>query len=90
MKGPPLKDGTVPSFKTTMSPAKDSGTSRPAAAGGRRKLSTSERELLREVLRALREIRYGSVILTVHDGHLVEIQKNERIRRASTTTRESA
>ncbi len=33
-----------------------------------RDLSASERELLREVALALRAIRYGSVVLTVHDG----------------------
>ncbi len=46
-------------------------------------LSSSEREFLQEVLSALRAIRYGSVILTVHDGHIVEIQKTERIRRGT-------
>jgi len=40
-----------------------------------------EAELLREFVRALRTIRYGSVILTLHDGRIVEIQKTERIRR---------
>ena len=44
------------------------------------KLSEEERNLLQEVLRALRELRYGSVVLTVHDGHLVEVQKTQRIR----------
>ena len=47
-------------------------------------LSTSERELLREVALALRSIRYGSVVLTVHDGRIVELNKTERIRRNST------
>ena len=46
-------------------------------------MSLTERELLQEVLRALRVIRYGSVVLTVHDGNVVEIQKIERIRKAS-------
>ena len=40
-----------------------------------------EQELLREFVRALRTIRYGSVVLTLHDGRIVEIQKTERIRR---------
>jgi hypothetical protein len=44
-------------------------------------LSTSERELLREVALALRTIRYGSVVLTVHDGRIVEMNKTERIRK---------
>lgn len=44
-------------------------------------LSASERELLREVALALRGIRYGSVVLTVHDGRIVELNKTERIRK---------
>jgi len=48
-----------------------------------RDLSTSERELLREVALALRSIRYGSVVLTVHDGRIVELNKTERIRKSS-------
>jgi len=46
-------------------------------------LSASERELLREVARALRSIRYGSVVLTVHDGRIVEMSKTERVRKSS-------
>jgi len=46
-------------------------------------LSASERELLREVAIALRGIRYGSVVLTVHDGRIVELNKTERIRKSS-------
>lgn len=45
-------------------------------------LSASERELLREVTLALRGIRYGSVVLTVHDGRIVELNKTERIRKS--------
>jgi hypothetical protein len=47
-------------------------------------LSVNERELLREVALALRGIRYGSVVLTVHDGRIVELNKTERIRKSST------
>jgi hypothetical protein len=43
--------------------------------------SQSERELLKELAVAIREIRYGSVVLTIHDGRLVEVSKTERIRR---------
>ena len=46
-------------------------------------LSTEERQLLKEVLLALRKIRYGSVVLTVHEGRLVEISRTERLRRGS-------
>ena len=45
-----------------------------------RNLSQSEVELLKELVRSLRTLRYGSVNLTVHDGRLVEIQKIEKIR----------
>jgi hypothetical protein len=44
-------------------------------------LSEEERELVNELVHALRTIRYGSIALTVHDGRLVEIQKTEKIRR---------
>ena len=43
--------------------------------------STRERDLLQEVAAAVREIRYGSVVLTIHDGRIVELTKTERIRR---------
>jgi hypothetical protein len=43
-------------------------------------LSPDELALLRDVIVALRSLRYGSVNLTVHDGRLVEIQKVEKIR----------
>ncbi|HXN17164.1 MAG TPA: YezD family protein [Candidatus Binatus sp.] len=44
-------------------------------------LSEQERELLHELVRGLRAVRYGSISLTVHDGRLVEINKTEKIRR---------
>jgi hypothetical protein len=44
-------------------------------------LSKEERDLLHELVCALRSIRYGSIALTVHDGRLVEIHKTEKIRR---------
>ena len=47
-----------------------------------RELSTSERELLKEVALAVRGIRYGSVLLTIHEGRIVELSKTERIRRS--------
>jgi hypothetical protein len=62
---------------------------RPAAADGNgsgvqdfaEALWAREGELLGELVRALRTIRYGSIILTIHDGRIVEIHKTERIRR---------
>jgi len=55
----------------------------PVYAELEKDLSAHERELLQEILRALRVIRYGSVVLTVHDGNIVEIQKTERIRKSA-------
>ena len=57
-------------------------TGQPAEPISEKNLSADERELLHEIFRALRVIRYGSVLITVHDGHVVEIQKTERIRKA--------
>jgi hypothetical protein len=54
-----------------------------SATNWQQDLSASERELLREVAFALRSIRYGSVVLTVHDGRIVEMNKTERIRKGS-------
>jgi hypothetical protein len=53
-------------------------------ANSQKNLTASETELLREVDLALRTIRYGSVVLTVHDGRLVEVNKTERIRNSGT------
>ena len=43
-------------------------------------LSDAERQVIGQLLEALRSLRYGSVVLTVHDGQVVEIEKTERIR----------
>lgn len=45
-------------------------------------LLESEKELLLELIHALRTIRFGSIVLTVHEGQLVEINKSIRIRRS--------
>jgi hypothetical protein len=57
--------------------------STPGTQDWQHELSSSERELLREVALALRGIRYGSVVLTVHDGRIVELNKTERIRKTT-------
>jgi hypothetical protein len=44
-------------------------------------LSANERELLKELALAVRGIRYGSVVLTIHEGRIVEMSKTERVRR---------
>jgi hypothetical protein len=45
-------------------------------------LLDEERELIQELIGALREIRYGSIVLTVHDGQVVEINTSIRIRKS--------
>jgi hypothetical protein len=44
------------------------------------KLSIEERLVFSEIARALKAMRYGSILLTVHDGHLVELSKTVRLR----------
>ena len=38
------------------------------------------RELERQVREALRTIRFGTVTLVIQDGHIVQIDKSEKIR----------
>ncbi len=45
-------------------------------------LLQSDQGLLWEVVRALKTIQYGSIVLTIHNGQLVEVSKNIRIRRS--------
>jgi hypothetical protein len=45
-------------------------------------LQSGEKELLREVVQSLRTIRYGSIVLVMHEGRLVEVSKTVRIRRS--------
>jgi hypothetical protein len=43
-------------------------------------LSSNESEILRELAEGIRAIRYGSIVLVVHDGRLVEVTKTVRLR----------
>lgn len=54
-------------------------------------LPADEEKLLREAILSLKSVSYGSVVLVMHDGHLVEVSKTVRIRtpRSSTLRRES-
>jgi hypothetical protein len=61
----------------------ESPVSAPPLRELERELSLTEQELLQEILRSLRVIGYGSVVITVHDGHVVEIQRTERIRKGA-------
>ncbi len=37
-------------------------------------------DLVQQVLRALRGIRYGSIELVIHDGRVVQIERKEKLR----------
>jgi len=37
-------------------------------------------EAIRELIHGLRTIRYGSIVLTLHEGRLVEINKTVKVR----------
>ena len=43
-------------------------------------LEEEHEEVFREIVRALKAIRYGSIVLTIHEGRLVEITKTVRLR----------
>jgi hypothetical protein len=45
-------------------------------------LPENERELFHELARAVRTIAYGSIVLTIHEGRLVEISKTIRLRKS--------
>jgi len=52
----------------------DSNELRPAAD----EAITSE--VVAEILAALRGLRYGSIVVTIHDSKVVQIEKNEKVR----------
>jgi len=37
-------------------------------------------EIVSEILAALRGLRYGSIVVTIHDSKVVQIEKNEKVR----------
>ena len=40
----------------------------------------THRQLMQQILRALQEIRYGSVEIVIHDAKVVQIERKEKIR----------
>ena len=40
----------------------------------------THRQLTRQILQALQEIRYGSVEIIIHDSQVVQIERKEKIR----------
>ena len=49
----------------------------PAANGTDGSLTS---EVVSELLAALRGLRYGSTVVTIHDSKVVQIEKNEKVR----------
>ena len=37
-------------------------------------------EIVSEIVAALRGLRYGSIVVTIHDSKVVQIEKNEKVR----------
>ncbi|HVZ59178.1 MAG TPA: YezD family protein [Terriglobales bacterium] len=72
----PLQEKKQPAPGTV--PAPDLSSSHPEVDN---LLFEDEKTLIQEVVLAIRTIQFGSILLTVHDGQLVEISKNVRIRK---------
>ena len=43
-------------------------------------LDESDHHLATTILRAIREIRYGSIEIIIHDSRIVQIERKEKIR----------
>lgn len=43
--------------------------------------SDDERDLIEQALRVLKQIRFGSVEIVVHDGDIVQFERREKVRR---------
>ena len=42
--------------------------------------TTRNDDIEAEILRAVREVRYGSVEITIHDARVVQIERREKVR----------
>ncbi len=47
----------------------------------------THRQVTQQILRALHEIRYGSVEIVIHDSKVVQIERKEKIRIETNPTR---
>lgn len=52
--------------------------------------STAHEQVLREVARLLKDLRFGSIEIQVHDGQVVAIERRERTRFTSGSARRPA
>ena len=55
----------------------DSNQLHPSANGADGTMPTA---VVSEMLAALRGLRYGSIVVTIHDSKVVQIEKNEKVR----------
>lgn len=54
--------------------------SRPTATEGLEPDDDALREVDRQILRAVRDVSYGSVEITIHDSRVVQIERKEKLR----------
>jgi len=57
-----------------------SGSSADALSPGRLELTDDELEVIRRVRDSLRSIRFGTVLIVVQDGRVMQIETAEKIR----------
>jgi len=50
---------------------------------GNRDGGLSDAVLLRQIIGAIREIRYGSVEIVIHDSRVVQVERREKVRLSS-------
>jgi hypothetical protein len=55
----------------------DTSQLKPAISGAHETIAP---EIVAEILAALRGLRYGSIVVTIHDSKVVQIEKNEKVR----------
>jgi hypothetical protein len=49
-------------------------------AGGAARKGADDPKVRDEIIRAVREVRYGSVEITIHDAKVVQVERREKIR----------
>ena len=57
--------------------------SEQSAADGRNTVEIKEQDearIQKEILRAVREVRFGSVEIVIHDAKVVQVERREKIR----------
>ena len=51
--------------------------------------NTQTAEVIHEILRAIQQLRFGSVEITVHEGRVTQIERREKVRFGSATGADS-